>query len=679
MNAANDIFDLRQFDRASGILLLLDPASLQIIEVSESTVDLLGYEREALLGRPITDIEADLADALFWEDWRASNSSHPRRVQGGYRCGNGDILAVQKTVSHVADQGRAWLMVRAEPEAATSAIEEQMAATTAMLNATLEATADGILVVDRSGTIVNMNRRFAQMWNLSEALLQARADHAIFAVMAASFADPAAYGARLATINADIAADAFDVLHLADGRCFERSARPARHGRTIYGRVFSFNDITARVHAEAARLSLEAQLRESQKMEAIGTLAGGIAHDFNNILATILGNAELARQDHELSPLTRESIEEIRKAGARARDLVQQILSFSRRQPTARKPLDLVAIVGEAERLLRATLPARVALSVDIGRAALPVLADSTQVQQVIFNLATNAMQAMHGRPGAIRIGVDAVMLDARLASIHPSLEVMYARKPGEIACLVMRDDGSGMDAATLARIFEPFFTTKPVNEGTGLGLSVVLGIVQAHDGAILVDSEPGQGTTFRLYLPLAEHPAELAASLPAAPASAPASALAAPEAANAEVAPDAQAAATDLPGPGPRILYVDDDESLVFLVTRLLERRGFAVSAHSNQEEALAELRRDPAAIDLLVTDYNMPGLSGLDVARAAMAMRADLPVVVASGFIDERLQLEATAAGVRELVFKANAVETLCDAIARMVRDELAGRSGG
>ncbi|MBL0124386.1 MAG: PAS domain S-box protein [Betaproteobacteria bacterium] len=253
-------------------------------------------------------------------------------------------------------------------------------------------------------------------------------------------------------------------------------------------------DITERKQAEAARASLEAQLRESQKMEAIGTLAGGIAHDFNNALATILGNVELARQDVHANPMALQSLDEIRKAGTRARDLVQQILSFSRRQPTERKLTSLAPIIEESERLLRATLPARVSLDVHCAADVPGVHADATLLQQILINLVTNAMQAMRGGPGKIGIRLDTVRFDAVMADVHPGLRAMHTKHAGDVVRIEVSDDGCGMDAATRARIFEPFFTTKAVNEGTGLGLSVVHGIVETHEGAIEVESQLGKG-----------------------------------------------------------------------------------------------------------------------------------------------------------------------------------------
>jgi PAS domain S-box-containing protein len=428
-------------------------------------------------------------------------------------------------------------------------------------------------------------------------------------------------------------------------------------------------DITERKEAELTRLSLEAQLRESQKMQAIGTLAGGVAHDFNNIIAAILGNTELARQDATDAAVL-ESLKEIQRAGTRGRDLVQQILSFSRRQPIEKQQVSLSAVIDESVRLLRATMPARLSVIAECA-ADLPVLlADATQLQQVVVNLASNAMQAIPNGPGRIEIRAESVVLSPQMAaapSVNGALRSLYAKAPSRVVRLVVSDNGAGMDAATQSRIFEPFFTTKPVNEGTGLGLSVVHGIVESHEGAIVVVSEPGMGTTFTVYLPVLSSPlpsrASPSVSTDAAPLTSPQGHVPASPASAIDKHPAASAKVDK------KILYLDDDESIIFLVDRLLTRRGFTVDAFSQQQEALAALAAAPNAYGLVVTDYNMPGMSGLDIAVKVKALRADLPVAIASGFVDEALREKAAAVGVRELIFKANVVDDFCAAISRLV----------
>lgn len=424
-----------------------------------------------------------------------------------------------------------------------------------------------------------------------------------------------------------------------DGRRIEVSVRQSpikdQRGETT-GVSVILHDITERKLAEEARSQHEAQLRESQKLEAIGTLAGGIAHDFNNILGAIIGNAVLARQDVGAGHRALVSLEEIYKASQRAKNLVQQILTFSRKQPQQLLIQPLRSVVEDAVKLLRATLPASVDLVATISDPLLYVRADATQIEQVLLNLCTNAWHAMEGRAGRIEIGLDAVVLDAAAVSARSGLQ------PGPHACLRVSDDGSGMDAATQARIFEPFFTTKAVDQGTGLGLSVVHGIVKAHHGAITLRSAPGAGTTFRIYFPAVAEPRAEAPPEPTAPAAR---------------------------GGGQHVLYVDDDEAMVFLVTRMLEGYGYRVSGYELATEALAAVRAAPGDFDLVVTDFNMPGLSGLDVAHELARIRPELPVVITSGYITEELRANALQAGVRHLIHKPNTVDELCEVIQRLL----------
>jgi PAS domain S-box-containing protein len=431
-------------------------------------------------------------------------------------------------------------------------------------------------------------------------------------------------------------------------------------GRTVQI-VASGVDITERKRAEEEHERLEVQLRQAQKMEALGTLAGGIAHDFNNILGAIIGNVALAREDmalgHEAAVLAREdialgresvapahavnrphhpieqSLAEIAKAAARARDLVQQILTFSRQQPQERRVIALADVIAESVRLMRATLPAGIELATTLSPDVPNVLADRTQIHQVIMNLCTNAWQAMSSRAGRIELGLQDVTVQDGASETH--------LRPGRYACLSVTDNGKGMDAATLERIFDPFFTTKALGEGTGLGLAVVDGIVKAHHGGITVSSQPGQGTSFRLYFPAASAPAH-----------------------------EAPAASASLPrGGGQRILYLDDEEPLVLLTQRLLGRLGYSVTGFSRSDEALAAFHADPHAWDVFVTDLNMPGPSGLDVAAEVLRTRSDLPVALASGYLTETLHAQALALGVREVIYKPNTADELAQVIARMV----------
>lgn len=407
--------------------------------------------------------------------------------------------------------------------------------------------------------------------------------------------------------------------------------------------VGTHTDITEHKQGEAQQRALEAQLRESQKMEAIGTLAGGVAHDFNNLLAAILGNLVLAREDVGEQHPAQESLTEINRAAIRARQLVQQILTFSRRQTQEMLRQPLTPQVEEALGLMRSLLPASIKLNVRLSAASLPVLADATQMQQVLMNLCTNAWQAMEGRPGEITVALREVTLDA-----SQGLQV-GGLASGAYACLSVADNGPGMDEATQQRIFEPFFTTKAPGAGTGLGLAVVHGIVKAHRGAIALHSRPGEGARFDVYLPLASG----GDAMPAVAAGAPAAPVVAPQ--------------------GKHVVYIDDYEALVFLVGRLLRKQGYRASTFESGEAAMQWLRDHPQEkVDLVVTDQNMPGMSGVDVAREVRQLRPGLRVAIVSGHVNDKLLAEAHSAGVSDVLGKQDSMDALGESIRALLEHE-------
>lgn len=379
-------------------------------------------------------------------------------------------------------------------------------------------------------------------------------------------------------------------------------------------------DITARKRAE------EAQLR-SQKLEGLGTLAGGIAHDFNNILLAITGNTKLAIADLPPEHAAQESLAEIAKAGARATDLVRRILVFSRPQELKREVLHLQPVVEEALKLVRATLPTTIAFRTKFAHDLPTVMADGTQIHQVIVNLATNAAHAIGEKSGVIEF-----RLDVTLVREGDTGEAGNLRE-GEYVRLYVGDNDCGMERTTLDRIFDPFFTTKGPGKGTGLGLSVVHGIMTNHGGAVRVYSEPGRGTAFHLYFPAVGTAAEIAQK------------------------PAGEARR----GGHEHILYVDDEEPLVFLGTRMLERIGYKVTGHTDAALALEEFRANPQEFDVVVTDLSMPKMSGFEFARELLARRADMPVVLTSGYVRPEDQERAQSMGLRDLILKPHTIEQL------------------
>ena len=411
------------------------------------------------------------------------------------------------------------------------------------------------------------------------------------------------------------------------------------HTTTLFAR-----DITEKKKIEAQRNRLEAQLRESQKMQAMGTMAGGIAHDFNNIISAILGNAELALHEVGATPAAQVSLKEIDKAGRRARDLVRQILTFSRNESPKRTPIQLADVIQETVNLIKVTVPPSIQMRVHIDPSTPFVLADATQVEQALLNLCTNAIQAIGNQRGTIDIE-----LGHNLNSSYAQNERRKGVR-GKHVKLTVTDTGAGMDADTAKRIYEPFFTTKPTGQGTGLGLSVVHGVMRTHEGTVDVQSTPGQGSIFNLCFPVStEVPLLITMFEP-----------------QVKIKADF--------GLGKHIMYVDDDEALLFLVKRALTKRGFEVSIFHDPRQAVEALRERPLNYDLLITDYNMPGYSGLEVLREAHLIHPELPIALASGYITSEIERNALEAGALALIYKPNDVEEMCATLQRLLQPEQA-----
>jgi PAS domain S-box-containing protein len=380
-----------------------------------------------------------------------------------------------------------------------------------------------------------------------------------------------------------------------------------------------FQDITERKQAEAEQMKLQTRLNQAQKMESIGTLAGGIAHDFNNILFPIVGHTEMLMEDISEDGPVRSSLNEIYTGALRARDLVQQILSFSRQGQTELQMMKIQPIVKEALKLIRATIPTGIAMVQNIQPGCGAVTADPTQIHQIVMNLATNAYHAMEESGGELKVGLEQIQWD-RPNPVYPDMI------PGAYACLRVADTGPGIPREILDRIFEPFFTTKEKGKGTGMGLSVVHGIVKAMNGAVQVSSEPGRGTEFRVYLPVAGKGAEKYES-PARGA---------------------------LPGGSEKVLLVDDEEAIIAMERQMLKRLGYEVTPCPGSMEALEIFRAGPDQFDLVITDMAMPKLSGDKLAAELIRIRPDIPILLCTGFSEALTEERIKSLGIRGLVLK-------------------------
>jgi signal transduction histidine kinase/DNA-binding response OmpR family regulator len=391
--------------------------------------------------------------------------------------------------------------------------------------------------------------------------------------------------------------------------------------------------------AEAERIELQQHLQRSQKLEALGTLAAGIAHDFNNILGAMIGYAELALLNTPEGSRSRDSIGMVLTAGERAKDLVKQILAFSRQTDEERKPIQITHIVNEVVKFMRASLPSTIEIHKNIGRDIGIIQADPVQIHQVLMNLFTNAHHAMSQEGGLLDIQISSVSLGSEYADAPPDL------KPGPYVRVTVKDTGHGMDALTLARIFDPYFTTKEKGVGTGLGLAVVHGIVKKYGGGITVQSEPGQGTKFDLYFPVIRKESVSETPIP-----------------------------KDLPTGHERILLVDDDQLHLEVVQKTLEYLGYHVEPMTSSVAALTLFGAAPHRYDLVVTDMTMPTMTGDKLAMELMRIRADVPVILCTGYSDKIMEEKARATGIKAFVMKP----VLIAQMARAVRDALDNRTG-
>ena len=491
------------------------------------------------------------------------------------------------------------------------------------LGAAVEQASDAVIMLDLDGTIRYVNAAFETINRISR---DQAAGRSYFSLLSAG--SPAETEVKEALAKGTVWHGPV-TRPVPDGRPVELelavSAVKDPTGAVIGGLVTE-KDVTQ-------ENALQRQFRQAQKMDALGTLAGGITHDFNNILGTIVINTELALLDLEPSHPAHAALPAVLQAAARGKELVKQIITFSRQKEWAKARLEIAPVVRDTMVLLRATLPKDLAIHETIDADCGVVLGDASQIHQIVVNLCQNAALAMQDQGGTLDVKLEPVRVDAALAARHPDL------KPGRYIRLTVADSGCGMTPEVQERIFEPFFTTRGHGGGSGLGLPVVLGVVKSYEGAIIVYSEPGRGSVFNVYLPRVEGEALV------------------PETAR----PRRQA------GAGERILLVEDEQGQRASLTRSLTKMGYRVVARASGRSALGLFRKDPEAFDVVVTDQIMPGMSGLDLAAAILKTRPATPVVLCTGFSEKVNGHSVKSAGIREYVMKPFTLQEISRVIAR------------
>ncbi len=536
-----------------------------------------------------------------------------RAIDAAYRQADDDRQLIQHSMEVMStEHAERFLRLRAALDE-TDRTAEQNRQTLALVQSIIDSTSDGILVVDAAGHVVLSNRQFAELWSVPEHVIATARDERIVAWLLGQVENPADFSARLRAVYDDPEATSFDVIRFTDGRVIERSSAPHWVDGEAAGRLWTFRDVTD-------RHELERQFQQAQKLEAIGQLAGGIAHDFNNLITVIDAHCEFLEEDLASHHASAQEVREIRAAARRAAALTRQLLAFSRKQVLRPTVIELREVVTGIQSMIGRLIGEDITVRTLLAEEAVPVMADPGQLEQVLVNLVVNARDAMSSG-GTLTIRVDVADVEPGTSAFHGE-----GHAPGRYAVVSVTDEGCGMPREMVDRIFDPFFTTKAVGKGTGLGLSTVYGIIQQSQGHIIVYSEVGLGTTFRVYLPIV-----VAAATPVV-----------------------------LPVERPRtpgnetILLVEDEEPLRRLTKRLLERHGYQVQEAQNGAHALELAADGTLAFDMVLTDVVMPQLGGPAFAEQLRSSHPDVPVLFMSGYIEDDIVRRGIVTGTERFLEK-------------------------
>lgn len=601
----------------------------KFLDVNRTASEMLHYSRAELLTMGPRDIDATITEATIRQRQSSFAQNRIRIFETAHIRKDGERIPVEIQSTQVTYQGQTAILSIArditERKRAEAALQKSETMNR-LLAAVVHQASEAIVITDLTGAIEYVNPAYTAMSGdpadamLGLALPLLQQDEAV----------DTAQRTPWATVQQNETWNGRTVAQRKDGSRYHTDVTlfPIHDAE---GRISNYCQIARDISHE---LQLERQLNQTQRLETIGTLAGGIAHDFNNMLMPIMGYAELMATKLPATDPLQTNVQQILKGAQRASALVRQILTFSRAHEQQRRPIDLHEVVQEALKLMRASLPSTIAIHQSIDPTCPQVLADPTQLHQVLVNLCTNAFHAMEADGGVLTLTLEQVVIDPALAQLYPILQQKaYAR-------LTVSDTGIGMDSATLERIFEPFFTTKPVDRGTGLGLSVAHGIVQAHEGVLLAQSTLGQGASFQIYLPLFVDEAALESehSVPAARGQ-------------------------------ERILLVDDEPTITEIMKDLLEWQGYQAEAYNSSIEALSIFRQFPHKFDLVLSDLTMPGMTGVELAGQLQQVRAGIPIIIITGYgnqLDEKTQKRN---GIRHVASKPIQIDELTPLIRQVL----------
>jgi PAS domain S-box-containing protein len=586
-----------------------------IVDVNHRVISGLGFSHKELVGRQLQDV--------IVPEQRLNFGTYLRRLRQGRKV-TGKVTFISKTgqllfmefssvkARHTEEGDVVYCLARDVTERQQT--QKALAESQARFKDIFETAAAGMMIVNRkSRTIVEVNPAAAQMirepvrdikGRLLDQLIRTDTPPAgdLQTPSCLSDVDPA-------ECRLTCGRETIPILQTI--RPMEFSGQP--HW------LISFINLQKIKEAESAQREAESHLNRAQHLQAIGTLAGGIAHDFNNILYGVIGYAQLALDDASRGTVLHDNIREILQGCHRAKELVGQIMTFSRQDESQKKSVHLTPLIKEALNLLRASIPTTIEIQTDIAQKTAPVLANSTQIHQVIMNLCTNAAQSMLPQGGHLRVVLEELDIKTEENALHgPVAAGAYVR-------LAVIDTGCGIQEELKYRIFEPFFTTKTHGQGTGMGLAVVLGAVQAHGGAIRLDSEPGKGTRFEILLPAIKSSRELE--------------------------PDPHVALT---GGRERLLLVDDEKALIQMGLQMLTRLGYHVTPFQDPLKALQAFHDRPADFDLVITDLTMPKMKGTRLAQHMLHLKPEIPIILCTGYGDEVTHEQIEEIGIRELLLK-------------------------